>query len=68
MCRNGVLGGKYQETDLMEFCKCFPSNKYAKLKAYVHGLISVLAAPVCMSDIFKAEMWVEVSLQMFVCY
>ena len=51
-----MLRGKYQEKNLMEFCKCLTSNKYAQLKAYAHKLISVLAAPICVTDIFKAEM------------
>lgn len=68
---NDMLRGKYQEKNVMEFCKCLTSNQYAQLKAYAHRLISVLAAPICVTDIFKAEMGgrvLGVSLQMFICY
>lgn len=27
---NDMLRGKYQEKNLIEFCKCLPSNKYAQ--------------------------------------
>lgn len=35
----GGLKSKYQENNLTEFYKCFPSKKYAQLKSYTHGLI-----------------------------
>lgn len=41
---NDTLKGKYQEKNLTELCKCLPSNEYAQLKPYTHGLISVFGS------------------------
>lgn len=37
----GGLKSKYQENNLTEFYKCFPSKKYAQLKSYTHRLLLV---------------------------
>lgn len=37
---NDTLKGNYREKNLTELHKCLPSNEYAQLKPYTHGLIS----------------------------
>ena len=36
-CNDMLKGIKYQEKQLLKFCKCLPGNKYAQLKVYAWG-------------------------------
>lgn len=36
---HGMQKGKYQEKNVTEFYKCFPSNEYAQLKSYHYKLM-----------------------------
>ncbi|CAM5128278.1 unnamed protein product [Natator depressus] len=38
---NDLLKDKYKEGNLVEFYKCLPSDQYADVKNFVHGLMSV---------------------------
>ena len=42
---NGMLKGKYQEKNLIEFYKCLiPSDRHTQVKSYAQGFISVFGS------------------------
>lgn len=50
---NNMAIGKYQEKNLIGFCKLLPSDKYAQLKSYSHRLIQVFGHSDLCEKIFS---------------
>ena len=56
---NDRIKGKYQQTNLIEFYRCLPSNEYAQLKSHAYGVISVFSWLYLCEKTFSKTKYVE---------
>lgn len=57
---NDMLKGKYQEENLIEFCKCLiPSDEHARVKSYAHGFLSVFGSTYMCEKVFSEMKYVK---------